>query len=77
MDSKRDGEATHTRATVLDGAVRARELGEVVASHFGLDLNRVEDLAVVDGNDGADELGNNYIRSVLTTLPLAMTKPSY
>ena len=35
---------TYTRATVLDGLVRARELGKVVAGHFWLDLNGVEDL---------------------------------
>ena len=35
---------TDTRTTVLDGLVRARELSEVVAGHFWLDLNGVEDL---------------------------------
>ncbi len=35
---------TNTGTTVLDGLVRARELGEVVANHLRLDLNRVEDL---------------------------------
>ena len=35
---------TDTGTTVLDGLVRARELGEVVANHLRLDLNRVEDL---------------------------------
>ena len=39
---------TDTRATVLDGLVRARELGEVVADHLGLDLNGVEDLHTQD-----------------------------
>lgn len=41
---------------MLDGPVRARELGEVVARHLRLDLDRVEDLAVVDADDAADHL---------------------
>ena len=50
---------TDTGTTVLDGAVRDGELGEVVADHLGLDLDRVEDLAVVDADDGADHLGDD------------------
>ena len=44
---------------MLDGAVRDGELGKIVADHLGLDLNRVEDLAVVDADDRADHLGND------------------
>jgi hypothetical protein len=35
------------------------ELGEVVANHLGLDLDRVELLAGVDADDGADHLGDD------------------
>ena len=35
---------TDTGTTVLDGAVRDGELGEVVTDHLRLDLDRVEDL---------------------------------
>jgi len=34
----------HTRTTVLNGSVRAREFGEVVSCHLGLDLDGVEHL---------------------------------
>jgi hypothetical protein len=34
-------------------------LGEVVANHFRLDFNRVEDLAVVNANDRADHFGDD------------------
>ena len=44
---------------MLDGPVRARELGEVVADHLGLDFDRVEDFAVVDTDDGTDHLGDD------------------
>ena len=44
--SKIQKKETHTRATVLDGPVRARELSKVVTSHLRLDLNGVEDLLV-------------------------------
>ena len=47
---------THTRPSVLDGLVRAREFAKVVACHLRLDLHRVEDLAVVNAHDGADHL---------------------
>lgn len=50
---------TDTRATVLDGSVRARELSEVVACHLRLDLDRVEYLAVVDTDDAANHFGND------------------
>jgi hypothetical protein len=30
-----------------------------VANHLRADFDAVEDLAVVDGNDGADQLGND------------------
>ena len=35
---------TYTGAAVLDGLVGARELREVVARHFGLDFDGVENL---------------------------------
>lgn len=38
------GRRTYTRATVLDGPVGTGELSEVVAGHFRLDLDGVEDL---------------------------------
>jgi hypothetical protein len=50
---------TNTGTTVLDGLVRDGELGKIVTSHFRLDFNLVEDLTVVDTNDGTDHLGNN------------------
>lgn len=50
---------TDTWPTVLDGLVGDGELAEVVASHFGLDFNLVEGLAVVDTDDGADHLGDD------------------
>ena len=37
-------EITYTWTTVLDGLVRARELSEVVANHFRLNFDGVEDL---------------------------------
>ena len=53
MNASKDAQSrgvggTDTRTTVLDGLVRARELGEVVADHLGLDLNGVEDLHTQD-----------------------------
>eukprot|EP01084_Bolivina_argentea_P298334 514089_1 len=50
---------TDTGATVLDGLVGQRELGQVVGDHLSLDLNSVELLAVVDTDDGADHLGHD------------------
>lgn len=38
---------TDTGTTVLDGAVRDGELGEVVTDHLRLDLDRVEDLGTM------------------------------
>jgi len=56
---------TNTRATVLDGPVRAGELSKVVACHLRLDLDGVEDLAVVDANNAANHLrDNNHIPEV-------------
>lgn len=46
-------------------AVRDGELSQVVADHLGLDLNLVEDLSVVDTNDGSNHLGdNNHVSEV-------------
>jgi hypothetical protein len=50
---------TNTGTTVLDGLVRDGELGKVVTSHLRLDFNLVENLTVVDTNDGTNHLGNN------------------
>ena len=44
---------------MLDGLVRAGELGKVVAHHLGLDFDGVEDLSAVDCNDRANHFGNN------------------
>jgi len=44
---------------MLDRLVRDRELGKVVASHLRLNLNGVEDFAVVDADDGANHLGDD------------------
>ena len=41
---------------MLNRLVRARELSEVVASHFRFNFNRVEDLSVVDTNDRSNHL---------------------
>ena len=35
------------------------KLAEVVSNHVGLDLDNVEDLAVVDSNDGSNHFGQN------------------
>lgn len=51
--------STDTRTTVLDGTVRDGELSKVVTDHLGLDLDGVELLAGVDGDDGADHLGHD------------------
>jgi len=50
---------TNTGATVTNGLVGHGELANVVVDHLGLDLDLVEDLAVVNANDGADHLGDD------------------
>jgi hypothetical protein len=45
--------------SVSGGNVGHGELGEVVAGHLGPDLDGVENLSVVDGNDRADHLGHD------------------
>lgn len=40
-------------------------LNDVLANHLRADFNAVEDLAIVDGNDGADQLGDDWVRLVL------------
>merc|ERR1712139_494559 len=47
---------TNTGGTVLHRLVGDGELTEVVSDHVGLNLNLVEDLAVVHANDGTDHL---------------------
>lgn len=55
---------TDTGTTMLDGAVRDGELGEVVTDHLRLDLDRVEDL-------GRCLVANNKVdMSGVHTLPL-------
>lgn len=49
-------QSTYTGTTVLNRLVTARELGEVVARHLRLDLDRVEHLSVVDTDNRADHL---------------------
>ena len=44
---------------MLDGLVRDGELSKVVASHLRLNLNGVEELAVVNTNDRANHLGDD------------------
>jgi hypothetical protein len=44
---------------VLDGLVGDGELGKVVTGHFRLDFNLVENLTVVDTNNGTDHLRDN------------------
>jgi len=51
--------STNTGTTVLDRLVRDGELSEVVTSHLRLDFNLVEDLTVVDTNDGTNHLRND------------------
>ena len=58
-DEARRVRGTDTWTSVSDGLVGERELAGVVADHLGLDLDLVEDLAVVDGQDAADHLGQN------------------
>lgn len=36
-------------------------LGDLLSNHLRTDFDAVEDLAVVDGNDGADKLRHDYI----------------
>jgi len=44
---------------VAHGLISDRELAEIVAYHLGLDLDAVEDLAVVDAHDAADHFGHD------------------
>merc|ERR1712194_257732 len=48
--------STDTGPTVTDRLVRDAELGQIVAHHVGLDLNRGEDLAVVHAHHAANHL---------------------
>lgn len=47
---------THTWLSWVHELVRDRELAKVVARHLRLDLDSVENLAVVDTDDGTDHL---------------------
>ena len=56
---------TYTRFSVLHQLVGDRKFAEVVAGHLGLDFDRVEDLAVVDTDDGANHLwDDNHVAEV-------------
>jgi hypothetical protein len=50
---------TNTGTTVLNGLVRDGEFGKVMTGHLGLDFNLVEDLTVVDTNNGTNHLRDN------------------
>lgn len=45
---------TKTWTTVTNSLVRKGEFGQVVTNHISLNINNVEDLAVVDSNNRAD-----------------------
>ena len=51
--------STNTWTTVLDRLVADRELSKVVASHFGLDFNAVEDFSIVNANYAPNHLWND------------------
>lgn len=54
-----------TGSTVSDWGVGDRELTQVVANHLWLDLNGVENLTVVDTDDGTNHLwDNNHVSQV-------------
>lgn len=57
-ESRRVG-SSNTWSSVLDWLVRYRELGEVVSDHLRSDFDLVENLSVVDSNDGSDHLWND------------------
>jgi len=50
---------TNTWPTVLDRLVRDRELAQIVAHHFRLDLDLIELFARVDTDHGSNHLGHN------------------
>ena len=57
--------APDTRTPVTHWLVRDRKLTKVKTDHFWLDLNAIEDLAIVDANDGADHLRHdNHVAQV-------------
>jgi len=58
-DETRRVSGTNTRTTVVNGGVSKRELTKIVTNHLRLDLNSVENLAVVDADDRADHLGGD------------------
>jgi hypothetical protein len=51
--------STNTGTTVLNGLVRDRELSKIVTSHFRLDFNLVENLTVIDTDDGTNHFRND------------------
>jgi hypothetical protein len=58
-DEARGVGSTKTGPAVEGRLVGDGELCKVLADHLGLDLNDVEDLAVVDSDDGANHLGED------------------
>ncbi|GMT29326.1 hypothetical protein PFISCL1PPCAC_20623, partial [Pristionchus fissidentatus] len=58
-DETRRVGSSDTGTTVLDRLVGDGELSEVVSDHLRLDLSLVEDLSVVDSDDGSDHLGED------------------
>jgi len=55
-----------TGSAVSNWLVRHRKFGQIVTDHFGLDFNLVENLSVVDADDGANHLGNDDDRSKMS-----------
>lgn len=55
-DESRRVRGSDTWSSVLDWLVRDGELGEVVSDHLGSDLNLVENLSIVNSDDGSDHL---------------------
>jgi hypothetical protein len=50
---------TNTGTTVLNRLVRDGKFGEVVAGHLRLDFDLVENLTVIDTNDGTNHFRDN------------------
>ena len=64
-DEGRGSGGTDTRATVGDRFVSDREFTEVATDHGGLDFDDVKMFSVVDGNNGANHVGqDNHVAKV-------------
>jgi len=56
---------TNTGTTMLHRFVRYGELRKVMADHFGLEFNGIEDLAVIDTDDTSNHFGDdNHVSQV-------------